>query len=161
MSVKFSIASDETLIHRKILINKMSLESLKLQIKFSKSSIKLQNNSIEVATKKLPLVQELINLCENQLSKPSQENLDAIQEVCNAINQLDIYTPEQRKVLTDLKNYENELCNLIEKIKYLENLVPEKEEIDVYTYTVGTKPEEPIKVLGDIDDDETERPDNL
>lgn len=136
--VKISDAYE--LISKKILINKLSVENLNTQIKFSHTSAKLQLATVEMARKKLKLVKKLTPILEKQLSEFTEERQIKCVKIYNKINELDTPTDEFKELCNQLRSLEHEMMGLIKKLQYLEAQIPAEKVITNYNIKPKEEP---------------------
>ena len=112
------------LVSKKILINKISMETLQHQILYCSLNRKLQNVIEEVATKKLHLVNELTDLYNQQLTNFTAERDRKSIEVCAKINELDTPSQEYINVMNNMDSCRRKMEDLILKIQNLQRTIP-------------------------------------
>jgi recombinational DNA repair ATPase RecF len=114
------------LITRKILINKMSIENLKMQIEFSQCDRKLQELSIDVANKKIELANRLTELFEQQLTEFTADRQDQCIYIYQELNQLDKPSVEYVSLCKKLDSLNEKMKDLCVRIDGLERTIPKE-----------------------------------
>lgn len=119
--ITFNDARD--IISKKILIGRISIESLKLQKEFAVFSKRLQEISHDIASRKIELATELNNLFEQQLSEFSEERQTQCISITRKINELDI-CPEARNLQMKLNDINEKIIIFCRRIDELESTIP-------------------------------------
>ena len=122
-SVSYSDAYE--LMHRKILINKMSIESLNLQMKYSQTTKQIQDVIMETTKNKISLAEKLNVLFEQQLREFTAERQDECIVIYKDLNDLDANpSPKFMELYEQMQEYENKITDLNIKIEALEKTIP-------------------------------------
>jgi hypothetical protein len=132
-SSKFTITDCHDIVNKKIIVNRMSIESLKLQMELSDDSIKLQNMTRDLAMKKLKLVEQLNDVWEKQLGLFDEGRKLECMNITEDINKLDVLPTSITDVINRLENTRDKLTALIMRIMELESMIPEAKNMDQFT----------------------------
>jgi hypothetical protein len=130
ITLKVSDAYD--LISKKILINRISIESLEMQLKFSIASMKYQKLIASNAHAKIKLVKKLNEVLESQLKEFTAERQEQCMHLYKEINDLDKPTPEYISNYNECKDLEDKIIELIRKVEYLESTIPDSQDVNNY-----------------------------
>jgi flagellar basal body P-ring protein FlgI len=109
---------------QKVLVNKITAEFLRTQIKLSESSKKLQEYSIQNAKEKLELTNQLITLFEEQCKVFDAFRQEECLELYKQLNELNAPPEEIVKLIGDLSTLDEKLKDLAIRIDYFERGVP-------------------------------------
>ena len=120
------------LISKKILINKITQEVLKKQIRFSSLSVKLQKYAIDIAKSKQKCISTLDELLEKQLSNPTSELQNECLKIYDELYKLDILTPEYMDLMKSMDTLRNEMINLTNQADAIEKTIPVEQLITKY-----------------------------
>ena len=119
---------------QKVLVNKITAEFLRTQIKLSKSSRKLQDYSIQNAGEKLELTNQLITLFEEQCKVFDAFRQEECMKLYKQLNEL--YAPPEEivKLISNLDTLDEKLKDLALRIDYFERGVPTEQTGTQYTF---------------------------
>jgi hypothetical protein len=140
---KLTFTDAYELMSKKILINRMSIENMKLQIEYGNLSKKLQELNIATCNEKIKLVEQLNGILEQQLNEFTELRQNECLDIYGYINELDSPTTEFIQTCDKLETARAKMEDLMEKIQKIENTIPNEQVIT--NYTVRDKlPENPI-----------------
>jgi len=131
---ELTVTDAHDLVSKKILINRMSAESLRHQIECSKASIKLHAIIARLATKKLELIEKLTVVLERQLSNFDDLRQEECQDLYKYINELDEPAPEHLALLKTVRDHDQAMLTLLPKIQHIESTIPK--ELTVTNYKI-------------------------
>lgn len=129
----FSVDDAYEIMHRKIIIGRMSIEALKLQVEYSNNSKKLQDITSDIANQKIKLIEQQNALFEQQLKGFDDIRQDECMNLYDDINALDIMPEEARVVCKKLEETEQKMQDLYVRIDALAKMIPERFEVTKFT----------------------------
>lgn len=133
MSKLLGVCTDAyEIISKKMLINRMTIELLKHQMEFSKTSMEYNRISTQVAEKKIELIKKLDAIYEKQLKEFDEFRQKDCLDLHEEINELDIPSQELKIIIAKLNKLENEINNLIPKIQHIESTIPAEQMMTNY-----------------------------
>jgi hypothetical protein len=107
----------------KILINKISVETMQMNNEYLDLVNEYNNKQKELNNKKLGLVSQVNYLLEKQLQNPTQENQLCITALYKNINEID-NNEEINKITKKINNMQYEIQHKITIISNLEEKIP-------------------------------------
>jgi hypothetical protein len=119
------------LFSRKILIMKMSVDSLNKQIEYSTLSKRFQDYSIETANKKIVLTNQIISVLEKQLDRITDARQQEYLQLVGEINKLDRPNTE---LCNKLEKVRMDMMGLIHRIDQLEQTMPSEQLLTNYKF---------------------------
>ena len=131
------------IIQRKIISNKVSLEFLKTQREFSLASKKMQDYSISNTNEKIPLVEKLINLYEQQLNVFDPFKQEECLELYQQLNDLNVMPPDIIDIAKSLEALDDKMRDLAIKIDQIEATIPATKSGTQYSATIK-QPDNPM-----------------
>lgn len=138
-SLELTINDAREILNKKILINRLSIQNLDLQAKYFDEVIILQSLSRTISNKKRDLISKLNDVFEKQLAEFTEERQNESTEIYQQINALDSPSGEYMRCVKQMKEYEEEMLNLVPKIDYLEKTIPDSKQIT--NFKIKTKEE--------------------
>ena len=112
------------IISRKILLNKISLDELKMLKEYSTLNIKAHQLSIKLYDKKEELVKKLNEVYEMQLNEYTKERNDICMDYCELIDELD-NDPDRDNLLKKINEIHEKICDLMNKSSAISKTIPE------------------------------------
>lgn len=119
---------------QKVLVNKITAEFLRTQIKLSESSRKLQDYSIQNAGEKLELTNQLITLFEEQCKVFDVFRQEECMKLYKQLNELNTPPEEIIKLISNLDTLDEKLKDLALRIDYFERGVPTEQAGTQYAF---------------------------
>lgn len=129
----FTYTDAYELISKKILINRLSLENLRYQIKYCQFFRKIQDATEQLANKKIQLVEQLNNIFEQQLKEFTSDNQELCLSIYRQINELDTPTDEFKHKCSILETTRGQMEDLITRIQHIESTIPNEQIVTNYT----------------------------
>lgn len=121
------------LVSKKILINRLSIENLKHQIKYCQLFRKIQDITESIAQNKIRLVERLNSLFEQQLKEFSADRQEQCLEIYAEINKLDTPSSEFTNTCSQLDSLRGQMEDLISRIQHIESTIPNETVVTNYT----------------------------
>ncbi len=118
---------------QKVLVNRITREFLKTQVKLSELSLQLQKHSIQNAAEKLKLVDRLIELYEKQCGTFDTITQEECLSIYSDLNDLNAPPPEIVVLLKTLNTLDDKLKDLSDKIEYFSARIPDEQAGVQYT----------------------------
>lgn len=131
------------IIHRKIIVNKVTLEFLKTQKLLSENAKVLQYYYATNAAEKIDIVEQITSLFEEQYSVFDEDRQNEILDLYRKLHEIQKEPEEIKKILKTLASLDEKLKDLGSKIDYLEKSVPDVKEGT--QYTIRKKEAEPCR----------------
>lgn len=150
MSHQLTFTDAYELVSKKILINRMSLENLDIQIKYSTDVMKLQAFTIRSAKAKKKLIEELNPILEKQLKEFCEIRQQECKNIIDNINNIDDCPDvDYYPTLQSCEKHKNQLIELSNKIQHLYKTIPN--ELDVTNYKIKAPTTLATSCAADVD----------
>lgn len=131
-NIKVNFSDAYEIISKKIVINRMYINMTKNQMDLSENIKQLQDNIINVSSKRLILLNNMNNIFEKQLSEFTEERQIECMNIYQDVTNLDKYDEKTEKCINKCKFLEDEINGLIIRIKALEDTLPKTKLITNY-----------------------------
>lgn len=132
---------------QKILINRMSLEVLRIQIENADITKKIQDEIQAVAKKKMINIVKLNDLYEQQLTEFTEIRQEQTNWIYSDLNELDHASPEFIELKNKLAANDRRIMDLLERIAAIEKSIPA--EASITNYKVVMKNDSNCRSLDD------------
>jgi hypothetical protein len=132
---KLSFNDAYEIVSKKILINKMSMELLATQMKFSEISIKMQKHTNNIAGQKIQITNQINILLELQLTNFTDARQSEGLDLYVQLHKLDPITTDHRSWLNAMDALREKMINLSGQIDALERTIPNEKLITQYHIT--------------------------
>ena len=132
----FRINDAQDLFKRKIAVNTLALENLKLNVLFTEKSIAMQTIAQDIAKQKIELVNETLTLFNQQLAEVDQLRNDQIVEIYKELNVLDETTPEYKQLCAEMDDIGERMLKFCEQITEIEKEIPDFQTVTNYKITL-------------------------
>ena len=132
----FRINDAQDLFKRKIAVNTLALDNLKLNVLFTEKSIAMQTIAQNIAKQKIELVNETLTLFNQQLEEVDQLRNEQIVEIYRELNVLDETTPEYKQLCDEMDDIGARMLKLCEQITEVEKEIPDFQTVTNYKITL-------------------------
>jgi putative ubiquitin-RnfH superfamily antitoxin RatB of RatAB toxin-antitoxin module len=132
----FHINDAQDLFKRKIAVNTLALDNLKLNVLFTEKSIAMQTIAQDIAKQKIELVNETLTLFNQQLEKVDPLRNEQIVEIYRELNVLDETTPEYKQLCAEMDDIGDRMLKLCEQITEIEKEIPDFQTVTNYKITL-------------------------
>ena len=132
----FHVNDAQDLFKRKIQINTLALENLRLNVQYTEKAIAMQTLARHMATQKIELVEETLDLFKQQLNEVDELRNAQILDIYREINQLDETSPEYKHLCQEMDEIGDKMLKICEKITEIEKEIPDYQTITNYKITL-------------------------
>lgn len=120
------------LISKQMLLDKMAIETLKMQKEYCTMLKNAQDYTIGIVDKKINLINDLNKLREEQLKEFDEIRQQECNDIINDINELDYPTAQSVTIQKQLEETKTKQNTLIEKFNAIQLTLPDEKILDFY-----------------------------
>ncbi len=129
-----NISDAQTIIQKKIVINRMAIENMNHQIQYCNAIARIQLLTIKLLKEKIKLLNQINPVLEQQITNFTLERQQMCHDTYALINDMDDMTnnTEYMNLCRIVSNMNDKMESLTKKIKTIEDTIPNQQVITNY-----------------------------
>jgi DNA repair ATPase RecN len=117
---------------RKVKINTMHLENIRLNMEFMNKSMQMQKIALVNHEQRADLIKESTAMCERQIAEEKEGGNIWILEIERKLNQLYDFTPEYHALCDEMDQLREKMLATCEEIKKVESQIPDLQAVNEF-----------------------------